>query len=130
MIMKRVLIVDDHAPVLRVMRMGLEQASFEVDSANNGSECLLMLCDSLPDFLVTDIDMPRMNGKELCLAIEKQFPERSFPIVVLTSRTEIEHRDWTRDIDNLSFMEKPVSMRRLVAHISKSLAEPGSQESA
>ena len=125
--MKRVLIVDDHAPVIRVMRMGLEQAGFEVDSATNGSECLLKLCDGVPDFLVTDIDMPRMNGKELCIAIEKQFPDRTFPIVVLTSRTEMEHRDWTRDIDNLSFMEKPVSMRRLVAHISNTLAVTVSQ---
>ena len=121
--MKRVLIVDDHAPVIRVMRMGLEQAGFEVDSASDGSECLLKLCDGFPDFLVTDVDMPRMDGKELCLAIEKQFPQRQFPIVVLTSRTELEHRDWTRDIDDLTFMEKPVSMRRLVSHIQESLAE-------
>lgn len=121
--MKTVLIVDDHAPVIRVMRMGLEQAGFEVDSASNGSECLLKLCNGLPDFLVTDVDMPRMDGKELCLTIEKQFPDRKFPIVVLTSRTEMEHRNWTRDIDDLTFMEKPVSMRRLVAHVSNSLAE-------
>ncbi len=119
--MKRVLIVDDHAPVIRVLRLGIEEAGFEVDSANNGSECLLKLCDGLPDFLVTDIDMPRMSGKELCLAIEEQFPDRTFPIVVLTSRTELEHRDWTRNIDNLEFMEKPVSVRRLVAHIRRCL---------
>lgn len=121
--MKRVMIVDDHAPVLRVLRLGLEEAGYEVDSALNGSECLVKLCNELPDFLVTDIDMPRMNGKELCQAICKQFPQRTFPIIVLTSRTELEHRDWTRGIDNLSFMEKPVSVRRLVSFIGRSLAE-------
>lgn len=120
--MKRVLIVDDHMPVIRVMRIGLEQAGFKVDSATDGSECLLKLCEEAPDFLVTDIDMPRMSGKELCLAIEKQFPQRTFPIVVLTSRTELEHRDWTNGIEDLAFMEKPVSMRRLVAHIDACLA--------
>ncbi len=119
--MKRILIVDDHMPVIRVMRIGLEQAGYEVDSAADGSECLLKLCDGFPDFLVTDIDMPRMTGKELCLAIEKQFPQRNFPIVVLTSRTELEHRDWTSHIENLTFMEKPVSMRRLIAHIEACL---------
>lgn len=119
--MTRVMIVDDHLPVLRVLRLGLEEAGYEVDAANNGSECLVKLCDRLPDFLVTDIDMPRMSGKELCLAIQKQFPDRTFPIVVLTSRTELEHRDWTRDIDNLGFMEKPVSVRRLVALIGRLL---------
>ena len=119
--MKRVMIVDDHAPVIRVLKLGIEEAGYEVDSAPNGSECLVKLCAGHPDFLVTDIDMPRMNGKELCLAIESDFPDRKFPIVVLTSRTELEHRDWTRNIDNLTFMEKPVSVRRLVAHINNSL---------
>lgn len=119
--MKRIFIVDDHAPVRRVLQLGLEDAGFDVESLKDGSECLLKLCDSHPDFLVTDIDMPRMNGKELCQAIEKQFPNRSFPIVVLTSRTELEHRNWTRDIDHLDFMEKPVSVRRLISHISRSL---------
>ncbi len=122
--MKRVFIVDDHAPVIRVLKLGLEEAGYEVETANNGSECLVKLCNGLPDFLVTDIDMPRMTGKDLCLAIEKQFPERTFPIVVLTSRTEMEHREWTANIENLAFMEKPVSIRRLVSHINRALSEP------
>jgi len=120
--MKRIMIVDDHAMVLRVLRLGIEEAGYEVESASNGSECLVKLCNGHPDFLVTDIDMPRMSGKELCMAIEEQFPDRSFPIVVLTSRTELEHRDWTASIPNLSFMEKPVSVRRLVSFIGQSLA--------
>lgn len=128
--MKRVLIVDDQAPVIRVLRLGIEGAGYNVDSASNGSECLVKLCDDHPDFLVTDIDMPRMTGKELCLAIETQFPERKFPIVVLTSRTELEHRDWTRGIDNLTFMEKPVSIRKLVAHISQCLTTNGATAGA
>lgn len=122
------MIVDDHAPILRVLKLGIEEAGFEVDTAGNGSECLVKLCGRHPDFLVTDIDMPRMNGKDLCLAIESDFPGRKFPIVVLTSRTELEHRDWTRNIDNLEFMEKPVSVRRLVSHISQTLSDPGAEK--
>ncbi len=63
--MKRVMIVDDHAPVIRVMRLGLEEAGYEVETASNGSECLVRLLVAHPDFLFTDIDMPRMSGKEL-----------------------------------------------------------------
>lgn len=128
--MKRILIVDDHAPVIRVLKLGIEEAGYEVDTASNGAECLTKLCEGHPDFLVTDIDMPRMSGKDLCLAIEEQFPERSFPIVVLTSRTEMEHRDWTRAIENLTFMEKPVSVRRLLSHISSCMAETGQTATA
>lgn len=126
--MKKIMIVDDHAPVIRVLKLGMEDAGYEVDTASNGSECLIQLCDTKPDFLVTDIDMPRMSGKELCLAIEEQIPDRAFPIVVLTSRTEIEHRDWTKNIENLVFMEKPVSIRRLLSHIDRCFAEAELQE--
>lgn len=128
--MKRILIVDDHAPVIRVLKLGIEEAGYEVDTASNGSECLVKLCERHPDFLVTDIDMPRMTGKELCLAIEEQFPNRAFPIVVLTSRTEMEHRDWTRAIKNLAFMEKPVSVRRLLSHIGACLADSDNSAAA
>lgn len=120
---KHVLIVDDHPPVIRVLRLGLEAAGFEVSSACNGSDCLVNLRDKHPDFLVTDIDMPIMTGKELCQKIVKEHADRTFPIVVLTSRTELEHRDWTRKIDNLTFMEKPVSVRRLVSHINEQHSE-------
>lgn len=121
--MKRVLVVDDQALVLRVIKLGLEGGGYEVDTASDGAECIEKLCESLPDFLITDIDMPHMTGKELCLAIEQRFPNRAFPIVVLTSRTEMEHRKWTSNIENLSFMEKPVSIRRLLSHIGKSLSD-------
>ena len=121
--MKRILIVDDHAPVLRVLKLGIEAAGYEVDTASNGSECLVKLCEAHPDFLVTDIDMPRMTGRELCEAIAKQFPNRVFPIVVLTSRPEMEHRNWTRAMDNLTFMEKPVSVRNLLSKIRTTLAD-------
>lgn len=128
--MKRILIVDDHAHVIRVLKLGIEDAGYEVDTASNGAACLTKLCVSHPDFMVTDIDMPRMSGKELCKAIEEQFPDRTFPIVVLTSRTEMEHRDWTRAIDNLTFMEKPVSVRRLLSHIGSCFAESDSAAAA
>ena len=119
--MKKIFIVDDHPPVIRVMRLGLESAGYEVITAANGAECLAKLLEETPDFLVTDIDMPRMNGRELCEAIQNQFPDRHYPIVVLTSRTELEHRDWTSGIDNLRFMEKPVSIQKLQKLIAETL---------
>ena len=86
--MKKILIVDDHAPVIRVLKLGIEEAGYEVDTASNGSECLVKLCSGQPDFLVTDIDMPRMSGKELCQAIEEQFPEPRSPADQLRLETE------------------------------------------
>ncbi|UTW07125.1 response regulator [Pseudomonas benzenivorans] len=110
----QILLVDDEPHVLRLMRLKLEGAGYRVDTAGNGKEGLQKLQQQLPDVLITDIQMPEMNGEQLCQAITEHWPDRRFLIVLLTSRTEVEHRRWSSGIDKLWFIEKPVSMRRLL----------------
>jgi len=64
--------------------------------------------------VLTDIMMPRMNGRELVAVVRNHFPQRQLPIVVMTSSLELEHRDWVRNYSNLHFIEKPVSPRRII----------------
>jgi len=111
---KKIIIVDDEPHVLRVLRLSLEREGYEVESFANGEEGLEALRESHPDVLITDIQMPRMNGEQLCQIIQAEMPEREFLIFVLTSRTEIEHREWSRKIENLQFLEKPISIRNLI----------------
>ncbi len=115
----RVLLVDDEPHVLRLMRLKLEGAGYRVETAGNGKEGLAKLQRQQPDILITDIQMPEMTGQELCQFIARHYPERDFLIVLLTSRTEIEHRRWSADIDNLWFVEKPVSMRKLLDRLAE-----------
>ncbi len=110
---KRILIVDDEPTMTRLLKLYLERAGFDVACAHNGQEALASILAHAPDAMVTDIHMPVMTGKELCLAIEAQYPERRFPIFVMTSMTDREHREWTQKIRNLDFLEKPLSMRSL-----------------
>ena len=117
--MTTILLVDDEPMILRVMRSALEKAGYQVDTATNGIDALSRIEDNHPDILVTDIEMPRMTGKELCLHIEKMIPERKFPIFVATSLTSTEHRVWSRKIPNLIFLEKPISIRKLRSAISE-----------
>jgi DNA-binding response OmpR family regulator len=70
--------------------------------------------------------MPLMTGRQLCLAIEETLPSRTFPILVMTSRTDREEREWTAAIQKLEFLEKPVSMRTVVARLAAHLgSDPG-----
>ena len=115
--MKRILLVDDEPHVIRIMKLALVQAGYEVDEAANGIQALEIIDQAKPDLLITDIDMPRMNGKELCMHIDETLPEREFRIYVLTARAEDEHRAWSGSIRNLEFLEKPVSIRKLVARL-------------
>jgi CheY-like chemotaxis protein len=112
--MTKILIADDEPHVLRVLKLSLEKEGYAVDTCANGKEALTLLEQRHPDILITDIQMPLMTGEELCMHIQQQIPDRNFLIFVLTSRTEIEHREWSREVHNLLFLEKPVSIRDLV----------------
>lgn len=121
--MKDILLVDDEPHVIRVMRLSLERAGYTVRQAGNGEQALQEIRDTPPDMLITDIDMPRMTGKELCLTIAQEMPDRSFGIYVLTSRTAQEHREWSDQLPRLRFMEKPVSIRQLLVDLEQEFTE-------
>lgn len=120
--MKRILIADDESHMRGVLKLYLARAGYEVEVVANGSEALTSILNSSPDVLVTDIHMPIMTGKELCLALVEQHPQRTFPIFVMTSMTDREHREWTQKIDNLEFLEKPLSMRMLTQKLDRLFA--------
>ena len=110
---KTIIIVDDEPHVIRILRMALEKENYRVFTAYNGETALEILEEYYPDILITDIDMPRMNGKELCRQIDEKFPNRNFLIIVLTSRAERDLRMWASGISNLEFLEKPISVSNL-----------------
>lgn len=121
--MRSILLVDDEPMILRVMRVALEKVGYRVITAVDGKDALDKLEASHPDILVTDIEMPRMTGKELCLEIQKTITDRQFPIFISTSLTAMEHREWSRKIPNLIFLEKPISIRKLRSAISEFVTE-------
>jgi two-component system alkaline phosphatase synthesis response regulator PhoP len=120
--MKRILIADDEPRVLRVLKLSLERHGYIVDQALNGEIALDIIKQQTPDVLITDIQMPRLTGEALCKKLQAETPARNYLIFVLTSRTEIEHREWSRQIDNLQFLEKPVSIRKLITKLNQYFA--------
>ena len=117
--MKKIIIADDEPHVLRVLKLSLEREGYDVEVFANGKVALARLEQGHPDILITDIHMPIMTGEQLCQHIQQEMPDRKFLIFVLTSRTEVEHREWSRQIDNLLFLEKPVSIRNLVVKLGE-----------
>jgi CheY-like chemotaxis protein len=123
--MNQVLIVDDEPHVIRVLNLALSRIGLSVDVAYDGVNALEYLQSHQPDAVITDIDMPRMDGKTLCNRIFDLFPQREFPIFIMTARAELEHRDWARNIPNLTFMEKPLSIRKLIKALNEHFPEDG-----
>ena len=90
-------------------------------------DALGIIREAHPDAMITDIQMPLMTGKELCQTLHAEIPERQFPIFVMTSMTDREHREWVAQIERLELLEKPLSMRILTQKLDKhfrSLAAP------
>lgn len=119
---KRILVVDDESHMIRVVKLFLERAGYRVDTASNGQDALNAILLEPPDVLLTDIDMPRMTGQQLCVELQQQLPERKFPIFVMTSMTKHESRDWAYKIPNTALLEKPLSMRLLIADLARRFA--------
>ena len=119
---KRILVADDELHMIRVVKLFLERAGYKVDTASNGQEALDSILLNPPDVLLTDINMPHMSGKQLCQELQQRLPGRTFPIFVMTSMTDRENRDWTETIPNTALLEKPISMRVLIAELAKRFA--------
>lgn len=121
--MKRLLVVDDEPHVARVLRVSLAKDGWSVEMARDGAEALQAIATSPPDAMITDIQMPGMGGEALCRALHTSHPTRPFPIVVMTSMTARDQRDWARDLGSIEFLEKPVSPRRIAALLTQLLRQ-------
>lgn len=119
--MKTVLIVDDEPHVARVLKLTLERAGYRVLTAPDGEAGLAAVLAAPPDALVSDIQMPRMNGRAMVQAVCRELPDRRFPIFVMTSMTGREERDWVRQLPRVQFLEKPLSPRQLIAELARAL---------
>ncbi len=120
---QRVLIVDDDANVARVIARVFRKASFEVSVANNGEEALSLLHEGAYDAMISDINMPRMDGRELCRQVWNSDVPTPRCVFIVTSRTEAEERDWIQDLPGVKLVEKPVPPRSLVRLVKDRLSE-------
>lgn len=118
----RILIVDDEPHVIRVLKLALDRSGYEVETAPNGEVGLERIRQCPPDLLISDIQMPRLSGEQLCERLAVELPGREFPIVIMTSMTFVSESHWSRRHDNLVLLEKPLSVRSLLDLVDRLLA--------
>jgi DNA-binding response OmpR family regulator len=109
---KRILIVDDDRFITRVLRMKLEQEGFQVFVAHNGSEGFEHVMKHKPQVVVTDLNMPIMNGWELCTQIN-QTPNTNPYIIITTSLIDHRERERVKEFSNAQLVDKPVSPKEI-----------------
>ncbi|MEE9398095.1 MAG: response regulator [Methylococcales bacterium] len=115
--MKNILVVDDEPHILSIITHFLRGNDYNVITAINGEDGLQKCFEFKPAAIITDLQMPRMDGTEMCDRLNHEYPELNPLIVVMTSRTEQELRHWASKHSNVLFKEKPVSPRDLVTYL-------------
>ncbi len=123
---RRVLLVDDSISVRKFVGLMLEKAGFEVTTANDGAEALARLAEGEFAVMITDLEMPRMNGYELLEDVRRRPATRDLPVVILTTRAGDKHQTLARRLGVSHYMTKPVAEEAFV-RVVESLA-PGDGE--
>jgi two-component system chemotaxis response regulator CheY len=122
---KKLFLVDDSATMLMSLRNGLELAGFDVDTAGDGLEALNKLKGGLkPDLMITDINMPNMDGIQLIQGTRNLSQFRFMPIVVLSTETQQGKREEAKKLGATGWMVKPVTGADLLKVVKQML--PGS----
>jgi len=83
-----VLVVEDEAPLLTLLRYNLEKQGFRVDEAADGQEALLRVAEARPDIMLLDWMLPSLSGIEVCRQLRRRTETRDLPIIMVTARTE------------------------------------------
>ncbi len=125
----RILVVDDETQITRVLKTVLQSQGYEVKTAADGEIALNLAVDWIPDLIVTDLSMPKMNGIELSRLVR----ERSqVPIIVLSVREEEKSKVEALDAGADDYVTKPFSVNELLARVRANLRRvaAGKEETA
>src|SRR5215475_8263895 len=127
---KLVLVVEDEAPLVTLLRYNLEKEGFQVCEASDGEEALVQIAERKPDLVLLDWMLPLVSGLEVCRRIRRSPQTRSLPVIILTARGE--ETDRVRGLDSGAddYVVKPFSPSELVARLRAVMrrAQPGATQ--
>jgi two-component system chemotaxis response regulator CheY len=116
---KRILTIDDSKTMRDMLMLTLAEAGFDVLQAVDGQNGLDVLGDQQVDVIITDINMPIMDGYEVIRRLRKDPNHKSTPILVLTTESEAEKKNLAREAGATGWMVKPFDPDRLIATVRK-----------
>jgi chemosensory pili system protein ChpA (sensor histidine kinase/response regulator) len=119
-----VLVVDDSLTVRKITSRTLTREGYNVVVAKDGIEALEKMQTRAPDVIVTDIEMPRMDGFDLTRNIRADPRLKDLPVIMITSRTADKHREHAAELGVTVFLGKPYEERQLLENISGAMRIP------
>ena len=125
-----VLVVEDEAPLVTLLRYNLEKEGFQVCEAGDGEEALIQIDERKPDLVLLDWMLPLVSGIEVCRRIRRSPKTRTLPVIILTARGEESERVRGLDSGADDYVVKPFSVSELVARLRAVMrrAHPGAAQ--
>ncbi len=117
-----IMVVDDSITVRKVTARLLERHAMDVVAAKDGVDAVAQLQETIPDVMLLDIEMPRMDGYELATLMRNSERLKEIPIIMITSRTGEKHRERAMGIGVDTYLGKPYQEGELLENISRLLA--------
>ncbi len=113
------LVVDDSITVRKVTQRLLQRYNYKVITAKDGVDAIAVLHETIPDVMLLDVEMPRMDGFELATHMQDDKKFKDIPIIMITSRTGDKHRQRAMKIGVNEYMGKPYQEHDLISNIKK-----------
>jgi len=119
--MSKVLVVEDSVAQREMMKDLLEGSGLDVTIASDGIEALQLLQGSVPDLVLLDIVMPKMNGYEVCRRIKTNLKTQDLPVVMCSAKGEEFDRYWGMKQGADAYIAKPFQPTELVGTVKQLL---------
>jgi two-component system, OmpR family, response regulator VicR len=119
--MPRILVVDDEAQIVDLLRSYLRRDGFEVEEAADGEAALAAAARLRPDLIILDLMLPKMDGREVCRRIRET---ANTPIIMLTARDEETDKLLGLELGADDYITKPFSPREVAARVRAVLGRP------
>ncbi len=118
---KTIMVVDDSITIRKITERMLKRYGIEVILAKDGVDATSQLQDNIPDLMLLDIEMPRMDGFEVATFVRNDARLKDIPIIMITSRTGIKHKEKAMKIGVNQYLGKPFQEDDLLSNINEIL---------
>jgi DNA-binding response OmpR family regulator len=119
----KIMVIDDEPDIVKLVKISLEMANFEVIEAFSGKEALEKVQKIVPDLFLLDIMMPEMNGYEVCQVLKTQDRTRHVPVVMLTAKGQKGDAEQGLKVGANDYIIKPFDPYELGEQIHEMLQE-------